>query len=283
MVSRLSLIGCSKSFFSVFLVGILRKEKRCWMKEILYHIRGNGNYIAAIVLFGLIIIFYRRKQINQLKSVLLSALSIIAIWINAPLFIDSGVLQNNPASTSKLFLLPYEMSKMPGGIVYLILADVALSGAINALDALLNKRYYTHAEVKKKYDDFVVDAAQLCIIGRDVDFLGKEEYKIQAERIKTLRGNSRLLCEQTDNSTLLELYQDVEKSGVNIRFYQKDESMTNLKGQIKVDQSGNVKALFMSRTGEKYTVVEIEHQFLVKAILGRFNEIYDQATPVPKQ
>ena len=238
------------------------------------------DFFPAIVLLAVIIFTLRKKQFSFLKSVFFSTLSVLAIWINAPLFIDINAMQNSIPLCSLSF--PYYIySQKEGGVVYLILANVVLCIVSYYGDRLLNRRFYTHKEVKRKYDKFVEDAAQLNIIGRDIDFLSKEDYKSQTNRIKSLRGRSLLLCEKTDDSKLLELYKNVaENSHVGIRFYQKDESLTNLKGQIKIDQSGNMKALFMSKKGTKYIVIEMEHRFLVQAILDRFNQVYEQAEPV---
>lgn len=236
-------------------------------------------YFPTIILLVILTVILCKKQVNLLKSLLLSILFVLAIWVNAPLFIDAAVLQGSMPSGPLSW--PYIYSQKENGIGYLLLANVVLFLVCYFVDFLLNNRYYTYKEVKKKYDNFVVDAAQLYIIGRDIDFLDKAEYKSQTNRIKSLRGRCELLCEKTNDGKLLNLYRSVTaESGVDIRFYQNDKSLSNLKGQIKIDQSGNMKALFMSKQGTKYIVFEMEHRFLVQAILDRYNQVYEQAEPV---
>lgn len=248
------------------------------MKEI--GIRLIANLFPAFVLFAVITFILWRKQLGLLKSVLFSSFSVLTIWVNAPLFIDANAIQNSTFSSLLSFPF-YIYSQIGGGIVYIILTNVILCIASHYADSFLNRKYYTHKEVKRKYDNFVEDAARLYVIGRDIDFLDKDDYKSQADRIKSLRDSCSLLCEKTDDIKLLKLYKRVvEDSRVGIRFYQKDKSITNLKGQIKIDQRGNKKALFMSKEGTKYIVIEMEHHFLVQAILDRYIQVYEQAEPV---
>ena len=236
-------------------------------------------FLPIIILFTLFLFFFLVKQITLLKSLLLSFLLLVAIWLNAPFFLGNAILQES--ISEGLFSWPCTVSQKEDWLVYYVLANAVLVVASYYVDRFMNKKYYSHSEVKKKYDAFVADATQLYVIGRDIDFLNKKEYKIQSDHIKGLHNRSELLCEKTNDRDLLKLYQSVtEESGVGIRFYQKNDSLTNLKGQIKIDQSGNLKALFISRKGTRYTVIEMEHNFLVHAILDRFNQVYEQAEPV---
>ena len=51
----------------------------------------------------------------------------------------------------------------------------------------------------------------------------------------------------------------------------------NLKGQIKIDQSGNKKAIFVSRQNNKYILLNIENQFLLASILERYLDVYEKS------
>lgn len=141
-----------------------------------------------------------------------------------------------------------------------------------------NNTTYTYNEIKKKYDDFGNDAIELYVIGKDLDFLDKKEFKKQTDRIIHLGNKCKLLCESTIDRELLDLYKKVCEQGVEIKFYRENDNITNLKGQIKLDQNGNKKAKFMSRLDKKYLLLNIENQFLVASILERYIEVYEKST-----
>lgn len=139
---------------------------------------------------------------------------------------------------------------------------------------LFDKKIYTYKEIKKIYDEFGRDAIELYVIGRDLDFLYGKGFEKQTERIIHLRDKCSLLCEETIDTKLIELYKKVAENGVQIKFYTEKDNITNLKGQIKIDQSGIKKAVFTSKKDKGFLVLNIENQFLVSTILERCNNIY---------
>lgn len=84
------------------------------------------------------------------------------------------------------------------------------------------------------------------------------------------------MCESTTDEKLLNLYRKVSKQGVEIRFNIHKDNVTNLKGQIKIDQSGVKKAVFTSRLNKKYLCMSTDNQFLVSTILERCLNAYEK-------
>lgn len=84
------------------------------------------------------------------------------------------------------------------------------------------------------------------------------------------------MCEPTTDERLLNLYKKVSKQGVEIRFYIEKDNVTNLKGQIKTDQSGHKKAIFTPRLNKKYLLISTDNQFLVSTILEQCIKVYPQ-------
>lgn len=227
--------------------------------------------VLFVVLFLTFCILWKD---GLLKNLFFTVCFIIALWINIPCFIN---ILNIVDIDDNFVMLPFKLSK-EWGVFYTIFVNVIL-GIILFLQAKFSdNNVYTYKNIKKKYDDFGDDAIELYIIGKDLDFLGKDEFKKQRDRIIHLGNKCKLLCELTTNIDLLNLYKEVCKKGVEIKFYSKSDNVTNLKGQIKVDQNGNKKAIFMSRLNKKYMLLNIENQFLVASILERYVEIYEKSS-----
>lgn len=216
-----------------------------------------------------------------LKSLFYAACFIITLWINIPCFVNVSELQD---VSNNLIMLPFRLY-IELGIFYIIFANAILGVVLYMQAYFSNNLIYTYKEVKRKYDSFGDDAIELYVMGRDLDFLDKKEFKKQKERMIHLRDRCKLLCESTKDEKLLDLYKNVCQQGVEIRFYTKSDNITNLKGQIKLDHNGNRKAIFMSKSNKKsfllnkkYVLFNIDNQFLVTSILERFNEIYQSSS-----
>ena len=232
-------------------------------------------YIYILILFIILFItFCLISKKELLKSLLYTAYFILTLWINIPCFVnisDINEISNN------LLMIPFRLNQ-DLGIFYIIIANVILCTVLYLQALFSNNLTYTYKEVKRKYDCFGDDAIKLYIVGKDLDFLNKKEYKKQTDRIIHLGNRCKLLCEPTNDRKLLDLYKDVYRKGVEIRFYTQNGNITNLKGQIKVDHNGNKKAIFMSRINKKYVLLNIENQFLVESILERYNDIYKNSS-----
>ncbi len=84
------------------------------------------------------------------------------------------------------------------------------------------------------------------------------------------------MCESTTDEKLLNLYKKVSVHGVKIRFYIQKDNVTGLKGQIKTDQNGIMRAIFTPRVNKKYHLISTDNQFLVSTILNRCKKVYEK-------
>ena len=232
----------------------------------------NIKVFALFVI--LFIIFFMISKNELFKSLFYTISFIITLWINIPCFINVSELKE---ISNNLMMLPFRLNNELG-IFYIIAANTILGVVLYLQSLFSNNPTYTYKEVKRKYDCFVNDANELYIIGKDLDFLDKKKFEKQTNRIIHLGNRCKLLCESTNDKRLLDLYKKVCQQGVEIKFYTKDDDITNLKGQIKIDHNGCKKAIFMSRKNKKYLLLDIENQFLVASILERYNEVYKNSS-----
>lgn len=232
-------------------------------------------YIHVFVLFVMLFIAFFLISKNELfKSLFYTACFIITLWINIPCFVSVSELKE---ISNNLMMLPFRLNN-EFGIFYIIFANIILAIVLYLQSMFSNNLTYTYNEVKRKYDCFGDDAIELYVIGKDLDFLDKKEFKKQTDRIIHLGNRCKLLCESTNDKRLLDLYKNVCQQGVEIKFYTKNDNITNLKGQIKLDHNGNRKAIFMSRLNKKYLLLNIENQFLVASILERYIEVFKNSS-----
>ena len=232
-------------------------------------------YIHIFALFVILFITFFLISKNELfKSLCYTICFLITLWINVPCFVNISELKE---VSSNLMMIPFKLSN-EFGIFYIIVSNVILGIILYLQSVFSNNLTYTYDEVKRKYDCFGDDAIELYVIGKDLDFLNKREFKKQTDRIIHLGNRCKLLCESTNDEKLLALYKNVCQQGVEIKFYTKNDNITNLKGQIKLDHNGNRKAIFMSRLNKKYLLLNIENQFLVASILERFIDVYKSSS-----
>lgn len=222
--------------------------------------------ILAVILFVVFSIVWKNELI---KSLFFTVCFIITLWVNIPCFVNVSHLEE----TNNFFMLPFKLYAELD-IFYMICANLLLGIILFLQSKFTNKVEYTYKEIKRVYDNFGNDAVELYIIGKDLDFLYRPQFEKQTNRILHLKNNCKLLCELTKDEKLLDLYKKISKEGVEIKFYTQSDNITNLKGQIKIDQNGNKKAIFTSRLGKKYQLLNTENQFLVSTILERCNKVY---------
>lgn len=228
-----------------------------------------------IVLFFIILCLYciiLKKKFFTSLSFTISF--ILVLWVNIPCFIN---LSSNDLEmlglNNKFLILPFILNEQLS-ILYIIIANIALGVLLLWQSAIINKKKYTYDEIKKIYDEFGRDAIELYVIGRDLDFLYKENFEKQTDRIEHLRDKCNLLCEFTSDEKLLELYKKVSEHGVQIKYYTQNDDIINLKGQMKTDQSGVKKAIFTSKSEQYFRVLYIENQFLISTIINLCNKVY---------
>ena len=229
-------------------------------------------YIHIIVFIIILFLVFNIIWKNELiKSLFFTICFIIVLWINIPCFVSLSNLEQG----NNLVMLPFNLNAK-FGILYTIFANILLGVVLVIQSKLTNKIEYSHREIKKIYDSFGDDAVELYVIGKDLDFLYEEKYKKQTDRIEHLKTHCKLLCESTTDEKLLNLYRKVSKQGVEIRFYIQKHNVTNLKGQIKTDQSGIKKAIFTPRLNKKYLLISTDNQFLVSTILEKCINVYEK-------
>lgn len=224
----------------------------------------------ALILFITFCIVWRNEL---LKSLFYTVWFILTLWVNIPCFVNITILE----SDSNLIMMTFKLSN-EWGIFYTLLANLVLGVILYLQAKFSNSETHNYKEIKKIYDEFSNDAIELYIIGKDLDFLYKKNFKKQTDRIIHLGDKCRLLCESTMNEELLKLYKMVGEKNVEVKFYTEKDKITNLKGQIKIDQNGNKKAIFTSRLHKKYLLLNIENQFLVSTILERCVEVYNKSS-----
>lgn len=231
---------------------------------------GKRMNISFIVLILILLLVFNIVWKNELtKSLFFTICFIIVLWINMPCFISLSDLEQN----SSLATLPFNLND-EFDILYTIIANILLGVILFLQSRLTNKVEYSHREIKKIYDNFGEDAVELYVIGKDLDFLYKNDYKKQTDRIEHLKNHCTLLCESTTDEKLVNLYKKVSVHGVEIRFCMQKDNVTGLKGQIKTDQNGIKKAIFTPRVNKKYRLLSTDNQFLVSTILKRCMKVY---------
>lgn len=229
-------------------------------------------YIRIIVLILTLFFVFSIVWKNELmKSLFFTVCFIIVLWINIPCFVSISDLEEG----NNLTMLPFNLYAQ-FGILYILFTNILLGIILFLQSQFTNKVEYSYGEIKKIYDNFGSDAVELYIIGKDLDFLYKDKFEKQTERVLHLKNKCRLLCESTTDKNLLDLYKRVSEQGVEIQFYTQNDNITNLKGQIKTDQRGIKKAIFTSRLNKKYLLLSTDNQFLVSTILERCINVYQK-------
>ena len=225
-------------------------------------------YIVLLMLI-LFLTFNSIWKKELIKSSFFTVCFIITLWINVPCFVSSS----NITHADSFIMLPfYLMDKF--GALYLVIANLLLGVLLFFQNQLSNKTRYSYKEIKSMYDTFGNDAVELYIIGKDLDFLYKEGFDKQTYRVVRLKQRCKLYCESTTDQSLLNLYKKVSNEGVEVHYYSKKDNITNLKGQIKIDQNGAKKAIFTTKVDKKFIVLIIDNQFLVSTIINQCNKAY---------
>lgn len=250
---------------------------------------------VEIMIFAimLIIVFYSSyKHDGNLKQTILYTLwTFIIFWANAPILLVGA---EGLEIKQTIFKIPFELYKLLD-IVYVIFGNILLAMAGNWIAKSREKvNCVNEKTIKKKFDDFSKDASELKIVGRDLDFLAHEDYRDQAEHIKKLKNKAQLLCEQTDERELIELYHNLIKNGNLLRYYTEREGIVNLKAQIKVDMHRKEFGLFATKIDyssknellghhNNFEINFLESGFLLQAVSREFDRIFrNSLNPVIK-
>lgn len=254
-----------------------------------------GNSLWEIVCFiamlGFVFFIWFKHDGNLKRTIIYTIWTFVIFWLNMPSFFV-GI---EGLEIKYLFIrVPFDLYNLLG-LGYVILVNILLAVAGGWIGNSWEKvNCVDDKAIKKKFNDFSKDASELKIIGRDLDFLGNEEYIDQAEHIKKLKEKAKLLCEQTNDPKLINLYQELIGQGNQIRYYTKREGIANLKGQIKVDMHSNEQGLFATKVDysakkgvwvnhNRFEVKNLESGFLLQTVSKEFDRIFDSSlNPVIK-
>ena len=130
--------------------------------------------ISIIVLILILMLVFNIVWKNELtKSLFFTICFIIVLWINMPCFVSLSSLEQG----NNLAKFPFYLNDK-FGILYVIIANLLLGIILFLQSKLTNKTEYSHREIKNIYDRFGDDAVELYVIGKDLDFLYKEKYRI---------------------------------------------------------------------------------------------------------
>ena len=243
----------------------------------------------ACFLLMLAIVFYSwlKKDGNHKQTIAYTIWIFVIFWINMPsFFVGTEGLEPK----YMLFDLPFKFYN-DFGLGYVIFCDIMLTFAGNRIGKSWEKiDCVDDKTIKKRFDEFSKDASELKIIGRDLDFLGNEEYADQAKHIKKMKEKAKLLCEKTTDPNLIQLYQNLIQDGNQIRCYTESEGIANLKAQIKIDVHRKEYGLLAtkidyseSKQRNNFEVNCYESGFALQTISREFDRIFDRSlNPVIK-
>lgn len=249
-------------------------------------------------MLGLIALFWYKSESSIWRPVLFPVWVVLTFYVNMPnfLYIADGT------KLKDLFLIKliFECYKNFNW-TYILLSNLcmALAGLYFSNPEGL-KNIYTKNQIKNKFDSFIMNATEVKIIGRDLDFLKDESFAQQRNVIEKLKSKSKLLCEHTDNPELIDLYQQLLDKGVQVRSYSFREGIANLKGQIKITDHNEHSGIFVLKSTERpgsfpynvislfkkietYYLTEMENSYLLDSVSRSFDETFrNSLNPVIK-
>lgn len=240
--------------------------------------------ICFVVMLGIVFFVWFRHDGSLRRTIAYTVWTFVIFWVNMPCFFvgtENLELKNN------LFVIPFELYNLLD-LGYVIFGNILLAIAGIWIGKSWGKIVCVDEKtIKKRFDSFSNDACELKVIGRDLNYLGNEDYLDQSNHIKKLKDKAKLLCEQTDNPKLIKLYQGLIKDGNQVRYYTKREGIANLKAQIKIDMHRNEYGLFATKidysSSKKFEVNNLDSGFLLHTVSKEFDRIFKNSlNPVIK-
>ncbi len=240
--------------------------------------------IALVMMMILIAYSWYRNDKNVWKSLLYTVLVCGIFYLNIPNFL-SIVDGTQPKYT--FFSLPFILYNTYGTL-YIVITNLLLTLVGLYLGQGKNNRY-SSKKTKTQFDDFISDATQLKIIGRDLDFLlnsGNNKYYTQREKIISLGNHAKALCAWTEDKKLISLYHDLLKNGIQVRAYTSRDGIANLKGQIKIDEQGSKSGLFVLKLlpstkhfyncgqSNLFEITGVKNGYLLEAVDQQFDKTF---------
>lgn len=207
-------------------------------------------------------------------------------WISIPTIanISDGLEPRN--NFVKLLFNLYNKSNEVYIIITLILC-IVLTYTIYYITKLISKNAYENCyskeEIQKEYATFLNDADSVYIFGGKLNFLIQSEE--QFKRIEYLGEKCKIICEDISRSSdeAKEKYNKLINKNIDIRSYSEEitNNIKNFRGQIKFNNDGVIKSLFVSRNidgegKETFEKINLPNQYLNQMLLENFNAIFKE-------
>lgn len=242
-------------------------------------------FSVETVCFLLMLLFvsftWYRKNNSASKSICFSIWTCLIFVFNAPNFLsidNAASLNSNP-----LLTFAFNLHDIIGSS-YTLISNALLAAVGCYLGESNRDRTYSNHEVKKQFDSFITDAANLKIIGRDLDFLLSNDYSAQYAKILKLGNNAQILCEQTNDARLVELYHTLIDRGIDVRSYASRDGITNLKGQIKITERNESSGIFVNKisgtpstASKPFQITKMESGYLLGGVKQQFDRTFENS------
>ena len=242
--------------------------------------------ITLIVMMFIITWSWYKNENSVWKSLLFTVLTCGIFYLNTPNFLS---IVDGTQPRSAFFSVPFTLYNK-WGTLYIICTNLLLTFVGLYLGRGKGNKY-SSKETKKQFDHFISDATKLKIIGRDLDFLlddeTKKKYRIQREKIRSLGNHAKLLCSRSDDKKLIELYHNLLKDGIQVLAYTSRDGITNLKGQIKIDEQNDKLGLFVLKIPQQpvyrfrmlahpnlFEITGIRNGYLLEAVDQQFDKTF---------
>ena len=234
--------------------------------------------LVFFIMLVVVAVLKYRRNFPAWQSILFSVWTCFVIFLNAPNFL---VIIEGTAIKQSLLTMPFSLYEK-WGTGYIIVSNILLAAAGIFLDENRNCEItYSSKDLKRIFNDFPHNATNLRIIGRDLDFLLCDDYKVQREKFNKLKKNVKILCERTDDKGLIELYYQLVSHGNQVRCYTTRDGIANLKGQIKTDEKNTNSGIFVTKFGtdkKRYLLTEMRSGYLLSGVCAQFERTFSEAT-----
>lgn len=256
-----------------------------------------------IILLVIWLVFgsFYSKQNGILSSILFTIEVTLIIWLNMPLLVT---VPDGATFNPSFIEFPFKLYQLFGlGYSFTCNALLTIIG-VPISSAMINKKPHCSKKViNKQFNDYIENATSLKIIGKDLDFLLRDDCKRQKERLLDLKDSVEILCANPYScgmfdydklQQLIALYNELAKQGNKIRFYNDKDGISNLLGQIKVDNQRKESGLFVyklekedglieGRSKSKFTYEKHINGYLVDIVRDKFDETFNQGlNPIVK-
>lgn len=251
--------------------------------------------ITTLVVVGLIFGRYYKKRDGVLSSIFFTIEITLIVWVNIPLLVT---LPPNASLEPGFVAFPFKLYQL-FGLGYTLAANALLTIIGAAVSNIINETepHCSKKNINNHFNRFIENATALRVIGKDLDFLLRKDCAKQKEKLIDLKDQVAILCANPysrglnmDHKTkeLIHLYHELSLSGNVIRFYDSNAGISNLLGQIKMDNQKKEIGLFVHKLESredtfttsrrsKFTYQKQLNGFLLDGVISKFDEAFDNA------